>query len=94
MNAAGNGVMISALCPGYTATKMMDNPDQGATLRIPSNMMMSSKDVANQGIAGCLSGKHTIVPGMSNKITTAITHLAPKMTFAKMLGRFYRKNMN
>jgi hypothetical protein len=94
MNAAGNGVMISALCPGYTATKMMDNPDQGATLRIPSNMMMSSKDVANQGIAGCLSGKHTIVPGISNKISTAITHLAPKMTLAKMLGRFYRKNMN
>ena len=94
MNAAGNGVIVSALCPGYTATKMMDNPDQGATLRIPANMMMSSKDVANQGIVGCLSGQHTIVPGISNKIGTAITHLAPKMTLAKLLGRFYRKNMN
>jgi short-subunit dehydrogenase len=94
MNAAGNGVIVSALCPGYTATKMMDNPDQGATLRIPANMMMSSKDVANQGIVGCLSGQHTIVPGISNKIGTAITHLAPKMTLAKLLGRFYRMNMN
>ena len=94
MNAAGNGVIVSALCPGYTATKMMDNPDQGATLRIPANMMMSSKDVANQGIVGCLSGKHTIVPGISNKIGTAITHLATKMSLAKLLGRFYRKNMN
>ena len=94
MNAAGNGVIVSALCPGYTATKMMDNPDQGATLRIPSNMMMSSKDVANQGIVGCLSGQHTIVPGISNKLGTAITHLATKMSLAKLLGRFYRKNMN
>jgi short-subunit dehydrogenase len=57
-------------------------------------MMMSSKDVANQGIVGCLSGQHTIVPGISNKIGTAITHLAPKMTLAKLLGRFYRMNMN
>ena len=94
MNAAGKGVIVSVLCPGYTATKMMDNPDQGATLRIPSSMMMSSTDVASQGIAGCLSGKHTIVPGISNKIGTAITHLAPKMMLAKLLGRFYRKNTN
>ena len=94
MNAAGNGVIVSALCPGYTATKMMDNPDQGATLRIPVNMMMSPKDVANQGIVGCLSGKHTIVPGISNKLGTAITHLATKMSLAKLLGRFYRKKMN
>jgi short-subunit dehydrogenase len=57
-------------------------------------MMMSAEDVANQGIAGCLSGKHTIVPGISNKISIAITHLVPKMILAKMLGRFYRKNMN
>jgi uncharacterized protein len=94
MNAAGNGVIVSVLCPGYTATKMMDNPDQGATLRIPANMMMSPKDVANQGIVGCLSGKHTIVPGISNKLGTAITHLATKMSLAKLLGRFYRKNMS
>ena len=94
MNAAGNGVIVSVLCPGYTATKMMDNPDQGATLRIPVNMMMSPNDVANQGIVGCLSGKHTIVPGISNKLGTAITHLATKMSLAKLLGRFYRKNMN
>ncbi|MFT7691300.1 MAG: short-subunit dehydrogenase [Porticoccaceae bacterium] len=94
MKAAGNGVIVSVLCPGYTATKMMDNPDQGATLRIPANMMMSPKDVANQGIVGCLSEKHTIVPGISNKLGTAITHLATKMSLAKLLGRFYRKNMS
>ena len=94
MNATGSGVVVSALCPGYTATKMMDNPDQGATLRIPSSMMMSSNDVANQGIAGCLSGKHTIVLGIVNKMGTAVTHLAPKMALAKILGRFYRKNLN
>ena len=59
LNATGNGVVVSALCPGYTATKMMDNPDQGAKLNIAPNMMMSAKEVAEQGIRDCLSGKMT-----------------------------------
>ena len=72
LNATGNGVVVSALCPGYTATKMMDNPDQGAKLNIAPNMMMSAKEVAEQGIRDCLSGKMTIVPGAANKFTAAI----------------------
>ena len=93
LNAAGNGVVVSALCPGYTATKMMDNPDQGAKLNIAPNMMMSAKEVAEQGIRDCLSGKMTIVPGAANKITAAITHLFSKTRLTKLVGSFYRKNM-
>ena len=93
LNAAGNGVVVSALCPGYTATKMMDNPDQGAKLNIAPNMMMSAKDVAEQGIRDCLSGKMTIVPGAANKFTAAITHLFSKTRLTKLVGSFYRKNM-
>ena len=93
LNAAGNGVVVSALCPGYTATKMMDNPDQGAKLNIAPNMMMSAKEVAEQGIRDCLSGKMTIVPGAANKFTAAITHLFSKTRLTKLVGSFYRKNM-
>ena len=93
LNATGNGVVVSALCPGYTATKMMDNPDQGAKLNIAPNMMMSAKEVAEQGIRDCLSGKMTIVPGAANKITAAITHLFSKTRLTKLVGSFYRKNM-
>jgi short-subunit dehydrogenase len=93
LNAAGNGVVVSALCPGYTATKMMDNPDQGVKLNIAPNMMMSAKEVAEQGIRDCLSGKMTIVPGAANKITAAITHLFSKTRLTKLVGSFYRKNM-
>ena len=93
LNAAGNGVVVSALCPGYTATKMMDNPDQGAKLNIAPNMMMSAKEAAEQGIRDCLSGKMTIVPGAANKFTAAITHLFSKTRLTKLVGSFYRKNM-
>jgi hypothetical protein len=94
MAAAKSGVKVSALCPGYTATKMMDNPNQGATLRIPSSMMMSAKDVADIGIKGCLAGKDIIVPGVANKLTTVITRLFSKTMLTKLVGNFYRKNMD
>ena len=94
MKAANNGVVVSALCPGYTATKMMDNPDQGAKLRIAPNMMMSAKDVAEAGIKGCLAGKSAVVPGVANKMTAAITRLFSKTLLTKLVGSFYRNNMD
>jgi uncharacterized protein len=94
LKAAGNGVTVTALCPGYTATKMMDNPDQGAKLSIPSSMMQSAYEVAEQGVDACLAGKATMVPGLSNRITAGITHLFSKMALANTAGSFYRKNLS
>ena len=93
MIAANSGVQVTALCPGYTATKMMDNPAQGATLRIPSSMMMSAREVAEIGIKACLAGKDIVVPGLANKLTTIITRLFSKSFITKVFGSFYRKNM-
>jgi|TARA_B110000238_G_scaffold192730_1_gene228350 hypothetical protein len=93
LKAADTGVTATALCPGYTDTRMMDNPDQGAKLTVPAGMLQSAQDVAEQGIDACLKGKATVIPGISNRMTAWITHLFPKMTLANIAGRFYRKNM-
>ena len=93
LKVANSGVVISALCPGFTATKMMDNRDQGAKLRIAPNMMMSAKEVAEAGIKGCLAGKSAIVPGAANKVATAITRLFSKARLTRLVGSFYRNNM-
>ena len=93
MTANNSGVSLTALCPGYTATKMMDNPAQGATLRIPPTMMMSAREVAEAGIKGCLSGKSVVVPGVANKITAAVVRLFSKRLLTKLVGSFYRSKM-
>lgn len=93
MRATGNGVSVTALCPGYTATKMMDNPDQGAKLSVPAGMLQSAQDVAEQGIKACLARKPVVVPGFANRVTAAITHLFPKMMLANTAGSYYRKNL-
>jgi short-subunit dehydrogenase len=93
LQAAGTGVIVTALCPGYTATKMMDNPDQGGKLMIPAGLMQSAEDVARQGIDACLAGKPTLIPGFLNRMTAWTTRLFSKMTLARIAGSFYRKNM-
>jgi short-subunit dehydrogenase len=93
MMANSSGVSVTALCPGYTATKMMDNTAQGATLRIPPTMMMSAREVAEAGIKGCLSGKSVVVPGVANKITAAVVRLFSKRLLTKLVGSFYRSKM-
>lgn len=93
MRAADTGVKVTALCPGYTATKMMNNPEQGGRLIIPDGLLQSAEEVAEIGLNACLAGKSTVIPGLANRILAAITHLFPKMLFAKWMGRFYRNNM-
>ena len=93
LTASGSGVTVTALCPGYTATRMMDNPQQGAKLKIPKSIMQSPRDVAEQGVLACLRGKATLVPGISNRISAVIAHLCPKMFLTRVLGGFYRRNM-
>ena len=94
LKVAGNGVSVTALCPGYTDTKMMDNPDQGPKLSVPRGMLQSAQEVAEQGIAACLAGKPTAVTGFANRASAILSHFFPKMTLANIAGSYYRNNLN
>lgn len=90
LKATHSNVTVTALCPSYTNTKMLDNPEQGAGINVPKFMQLSSDDVARQGIKACLAGKHTCIPGWSNIFAMFILQLLPKMWVAKLFGRLYR----
>jgi len=91
MRASGSGVTVTVVCPSYTDTKMLDNPDQGGVMKIPNAMILSPEYVARKGIEACLAGKQTCIPGLSNKIGMAVIQLFPKMWVTKLLGRWYRQ---
>ena len=93
MKAQRTNVTITTLCPGYTATKMMDNPEQGAKLLIPVSMMQSPRQVAEEGIASCLAGRDMVIPGILYRIAAVAANLLPKGALVAVLGRFYRANM-
>lgn len=92
LKAANTGVSVTALCPSYTATKMLDNPDQGSVMAIPKSLILAPEYVAKKGIDACLAGKHTCIPGLSNQIGMSLIQMIPKMWVTKLFGFLYRRS--
>ena len=73
----GEGVTVSALCPGPTASGFQARAGFSASLPLAKIAMMDTMSVAEAGYAGLMRGKRLIVPGLSNKITVAVSALTP-----------------
>lgn len=91
MQAARTGVQVSALCPGYTRTAMLDNPAQGGTLALPDFLLHSAESVAREGLDACLAGQPVCMPGAANRLSALATRLLPRLWQARLMGRGYRR---
>jgi uncharacterized protein len=92
LRAANTGVTVTAVCPSYTDTKMLNNHEQGRVMQIPKWMMLSPEFVAKKGIEACLAGKPTCIPGLSNWAGMAVIQIFPKMWITKLFGWLYRRS--
>jgi uncharacterized protein len=77
---AGTGVTVTALCPGpvetgFQARAAMEN---SKLLKNPMNPMMTSQEVAKQGIAALERGQRVIIPGFMNQILALMPRLVPR----------------
>lgn len=91
MRAEGCGVRVTALCPSYTATRMLDNPEQGDKLSIPKALMLDAAFVARTGLDGCVRGKSLVIPGWTNRLSMFLVQWVPKPLITRVLGYFYRR---
>lgn len=94
LKSKGRGVTATALCPSYTATKMLDNPDQGPKLSIPASMVLQPDEVARQGIQACLRGDAIATPGLSNRVSMGLVQLTPRRWATAALGWAYRRGQS
>ena len=94
IRAVAMGVVVTALCPSYTATKMLDNPAQGRKLTVPTWMILDPVAVAQEGIAGCLNGKPLVIPGWSNRIGMGFVQCLPRVWVTRLFGRLYRRGQS
>jgi uncharacterized protein len=78
-------VTVTALCPGLTDTAMVRGSQLGKG--IPSNLVMSPKDVAELGCAACLKGDTICVPGRANRLLTGGAQLLPRKLVRALGGR-------
>jgi hypothetical protein len=75
---AGRGVTFTAVCPGFTATEMMDRGSAAnARLRLPKGMISDPERVARQSWAAARRGRTVVVPGVINKAAAGLLRVLP-----------------
>jgi short-subunit dehydrogenase len=81
----GSGVSVTTLCPGPTETQFQG---RAKMKRAPKMLgMMSAEAVARAGYEGCMKGKGIVIPGLTNKMTSAISRRLPPHFTARMVRR-------
>jgi len=79
-------VTLTALCPGPTRTNFGERANVGTLPLFSQKVTMASRPVAEQGYAGMMRGKRTVITGWTNKLSAFGTRLVPRRT-AAMLAR-------
>ncbi len=89
----GTGVTITALCPGITATHMLNAATEanGQLSKLPGFLIGKVEDVAREGFDACMRGDVICVPGLVNRAATLASRSTPKWLLRRMTGMFARK---
>lgn len=89
----GTGVTVTALCPGITATSMLDQA-QAASAELgglPSMVIGSAEQVADEGFQACLKGEVIRVPGVLNRAATLAGRATPRWLLRRVSGAMVRR---
>jgi uncharacterized protein len=90
-----NGVLVTALCPGFTYSEFHDVTRTRAMMnRMPRWMWMSAADVARQGYAAVMAGEPVVVTGRVNSAIATLVRILPQrlvVGVGRRIGRSYRK---
>ena len=91
----GDGVTVTALCPGITETNMFDTIKRGneRTDYLPSFLVSDVEDVAREGYEACMKGEVVRVPGLANAMTATIGRASPRWLTRLVAGAIGRQMM-
>jgi len=89
----GTGVSITALCPGITATGMLEQAraEHAELARLPGFVIGSAEAVADEGFEACMQGEVIRVPGVLNLATVLAGRATPKWLLRRVSGALTRQ---
>jgi len=89
----GSGVSITALCPGITATSMLDAAQQASQqlTKLPGFVVGSAEAVADEGFEACVRGEVIRVPGALNLAAILAARATPKWLLRRVSGAMVRR---
>jgi len=90
-----DGVLVTALCPGFTYSEFHDVTGTRAMMnRLPGWMWMSAPDVARRGYDAVMAGEPVVVTGRINAAIATLVRVLPQrlvIGVGRRIGRSYRK---
>lgn len=91
----GSGVTVTALCPGITATAMLQKAtgENAKLQRIPGFLVGDVADVARAAFAACQKGEAIVVPGAINHGAMIASRATPKWLIRKLGGAIGRRTL-
>ena len=89
----GSGVSVTALCPGITATRMLETAiaANAQVSRIPGVLIGDVDDVARQGFEACMQGDVICVAGVLNQAAVLASRSTPKWLLRRVSGLLGRQ---
>ncbi|MBL8351271.1 MAG: SDR family NAD(P)-dependent oxidoreductase [Burkholderiaceae bacterium] len=89
----GSGVTVTALCPGITATRMLERASAASPelAGLPALVVGSADDVAAEGFDACMKGEVIRVPGLINRAGVVAGRAAPKWLLRRLSGAVVRR---
>lgn len=89
----GSGVTVTALCPGITATSMLQRAQAGSAElgALPGLVVGTAEDVAAEGLRACLKGEVIRVPGVVNRAATVAGRSTPRWLLRGLTGAVVRR---
>lgn len=85
-----SGVVVSCLCPGPTESEFAGRAGMENFRFNKKEFYMNADLVAKIGLDGLLKKRDVIIPGASNKFTTALMSALPKSITSRVIGKIYK----
>ena len=89
----GTGVSLTALCPGITATHMLEQATEKSQAlgQLPGFLVGDATEVARLGFEACQRGDTICVPGWVNQAATVAGRASPKWLLRRLSGALVRR---
>ena len=89
--ADGSGVTVMALCPGATKSGFGEDSGAGNSIMFNNFTTASSRSVAEYGYESMMSGKHSAIHGLLNKIVAVKVRFLPHRWVTKLMMKVLDK---
>lgn len=86
----GTGVRVQALCPGATRTEFQEHAGLDAS-RLPSFAWQSPEEVVEASLEGLRRGQLVCVPGIGNRLLSAVSRATPHALTRRLAGELTRR---